>query len=102
MLGYVEYQTDDARDSGISKGVPDLEGVGGRKRICIEPWADEAAFRPDVGHYCSLACAVAGLERALVTRRYNGNASFEAIVPSASAAVPHSVHSAAAYANNAA
>src|SRR5271169_6919125 len=44
VLGYVEYQMDETRGPGTTKGATDPDGTGGRKRICIEPWADEAAF----------------------------------------------------------
>jgi hypothetical protein len=94
VLGYVE-QTDDTQDVNTNRGTAAFDGTGSRKRICIEAWADEAAFRPNVGHYCSLACAVADLERALMTRRYNGTQSN-------TTTIPYRPHRAEAYANDAA
>jgi hypothetical protein len=99
VLGYVEYESHDSRESSISEGPTALGNPGGRKRICIEAWANEAAFRPNVGHYCSLACAVADLEGALMTRRYNGTPSD---VPSTSTTIPYRVHRTETYANDAA
>lgn len=93
VVGYVEYQTDDIQKSSVN--------AGGRKRICIEPWADDAAYRPDVGHYCSLACALADLERALMNRRYNGESTQlqDSGRPSTSVTIPHRPHYTAAYAS---
>ena len=97
VVGYVEYQTDDVQGSSIGGRVETPKSVGGRKRICIEEWADDTAYRPNVGHYCSVACAIADLERALVTRRYNGAESRDPDLPSAS--IPYRVHNPAAYSN---
>src|SRR5215472_1801078 len=95
VVGYVECQTEDSQESNISNGTVIPKSAGGRKRICIEEWADDSAYRPNVGHYCSVACAVADLERALVTRRYNGAESEEAALPSAT--IPYRVYRAEAY-----
>ena len=95
VLGYVEYETDHAGESGVSEVAMALDGPG-RKRICIEAWTDEAALRPNVGHYCSLACAVADLERALVTKRYNGASLPGTDDQPTSDTIPYRVHHAAA------
>jgi hypothetical protein len=97
VIGYVEYPTDDIRGSSISQDGQAPRGTGARKRICIEAWADGAAYKPNVGHYCSVACAVADLERALVTRRYNGAESRDPDLPSAT--IPYRVYRAEAYSN---
>jgi len=95
VLGYVEYEGDDGQGSSRGDGVAGLDGA--RKRICIEPWADEIAYRPNVGHYCSLACAVADLERALMTKRYNGT-ELQDPEFSSSTAIPYRVYRPGAYA----
>ena len=97
VVGYVEYQAEDTRGSSNSEGAEAPRGAGVRKRICIEAWADDAAYKPNVGHYCSVACAIADLERALVTRRYNGAELQDETLPSAS--IPYRVHNPAAYSN---
>jgi hypothetical protein len=96
VLGYVEYQADDHQGSGRAEGAAAFNGS--RKRICIEPWADEAAYKPNVGHYCSLACAVADLERALMSRRYNGAESAESEASSSCDTIPYRIHRPGAYA----
>ena len=96
VVGYVEYQAGDGDGLSGSEGAAPLDG--GRKRICIEPWADDAAYRPNVGHYCSIACAVVDLERALVTRRFNGTELLEEDLSSASAAIPYRIHRPGEYA----
>ncbi|HXJ96844.1 MAG TPA: hypothetical protein VMT20_28715 [Terriglobia bacterium] len=97
VVGYVESQTDDTQGSSTTEGTETPKSAGRRKRICIEAWADDAAYRPNVGHYCSVACAVADLERALVTRRYNGAESQDPDLSSAT--IPYRVYRAEAYSN---
>jgi hypothetical protein len=97
VVGYVEYQTDDIQESIIGDRTDTPKSADRRKRICIEEWADDSAYRPNVGHYCSVACAVADLERALVTRRYNGAESRDPDLPSTT--IPYRVHRAEAYSN---
>jgi hypothetical protein len=99
VLGYVEYQADDhqgGQGSARGQGATALEG--GRKRICIEPWANDVAYRPNVGHYCSLACAVADLERALMTKRYNGAEVAESEASSSCDTIPYRIHRPGEYA----
>jgi hypothetical protein len=98
VVGYVEYQTDDTQGSSLNEGAAPFDAAGGRKRICIEAWADDAAYRPNVGHYCSLACAVGDLERALMTRRYNGAQLRDLDLASTSATIPYRVHRVGTYA----
>jgi len=95
VIGYVEYQPDDSYESSRTAG---LDPAGGRKRICIEPWADDAAYRPNVGHYCSLACALADLERAFVTKRYNGTDLRDPDFSSSATTIPYRVNRPGAYA----
>ncbi len=97
VVGYVEYQTDDSQESSVRQGAEAPGAAGGRKRICIEGWADDAAYRPNVGHYCSVSCAVADLERALVTRRYNGTELQDSDLSSGSVTIPYRVRHAEAY-----
>lgn len=96
VLGYVEYQSEESRGS-LGEEAVHGHASGPRKRICIEAWADDIAYKPNVGHYCSLACAVADLERALVTKRYNGTPWRDAALSSESSTIPYRVHHASAY-----
>jgi len=100
VLGYMEYETADATGSRTGQSGPANNGSDGRKRICIEEWTEDAAYRPNVGHYCSFACAAAHLERVLRPRQFNG-AGVPLDVedePAAVPSVPYRLQYAAAFA----